>query len=192
MAKDETQISRQARWQRKHRALGLCVLCSKPAFKGWRCRKHYEQHKITMRLRYIPKVRGRYNVGGFAPTASKSRARGSDAARLSARTRVAPAATDRPGQTPGPEVSRPSRSRSARTSGRVTARLHAPSRAKSRPSDVPPGAPSAAAGATKASRRVAPRHRSRTTAPGTAKTAARSQQGKGGGAGTGAKRPKTR
>jgi hypothetical protein len=26
--------------------------------------KHYEQHKIVMRLRYIPKVRGRYDVGG--------------------------------------------------------------------------------------------------------------------------------
>jgi hypothetical protein len=64
MLKDESQISRQARWQRKHRAMGLCVLCSRPAFKGWRCKKHYEQHKITMRLRYIPKVRGRYKVGG--------------------------------------------------------------------------------------------------------------------------------
>ncbi len=62
--KDESQISRQARWQRKHRALGLCVLCSLPAYKGWRCEKHYEQHKIAMRLRYIPKVRGRYKVGG--------------------------------------------------------------------------------------------------------------------------------
>jgi len=48
MQKDESQISRQARWQRKHRAMGLCVLCSRPAFKGWRCKKHYEQHKITM------------------------------------------------------------------------------------------------------------------------------------------------
>lgn len=73
MQKDESQISRQARWQRKHRAMGLCVLCSRPAYKGWRCKKHYEQHKITMRLRYIPKVRGRYKVGGAAlsETASK-------------------------------------------------------------------------------------------------------------------------
>jgi hypothetical protein len=72
MQKDESQISRQARWQRKHRAMGLCVLCSRPAFKGWRCKKHYEQHKITMRLRYIPKVRGRYKVGGTtADTATK-------------------------------------------------------------------------------------------------------------------------
>lgn len=73
MQKDESQISRQARWQRKHRAMGLCVLCSRPAYKGWRCKKHYEQHKITMRLRYIPKVRGRYKVGGTAlsETASK-------------------------------------------------------------------------------------------------------------------------
>lgn len=86
MPKDDSQISRQARWQRKQRALGLCVLCSRPAFKGWRCRKHYEQHKITMRLRYIPRVRGRYNVGGISsfgsgPTATGARkARGSGAA----------------------------------------------------------------------------------------------------------------
>ena len=72
MQKDESQISRQARWQRKHRAMGLCVLCSRPAFKGWRCKKHYEQHKITMRLRYIPKVRGRYKVSGTSTeTATK-------------------------------------------------------------------------------------------------------------------------
>ena len=25
--------------------MGLCVLCSEKAFKGWRCEKHYEQHK---------------------------------------------------------------------------------------------------------------------------------------------------
>jgi hypothetical protein len=74
MQKDESQISRQARWQRKHRAMGLCVLCSRPAFKGWRCKKHYEQHKITMRLRYIPKVRGRYKVSGTAETATKRKA----------------------------------------------------------------------------------------------------------------------
>jgi hypothetical protein len=67
MLKPESEISRQARWQRKHRAMGLCVLCSRPAYKGWRCKKHYEQHKITMRLRYIPKVRGRYKVGGTTP-----------------------------------------------------------------------------------------------------------------------------
>ena len=66
MLKPEHEISRQARWQRKHRAMGLCVLCSRPAYKGWRCKKHYEQHKITMRLRYIPKVRGGYKVGGSA------------------------------------------------------------------------------------------------------------------------------
>lgn len=57
-------VSRQTLWQRKHRALGLCVVCSEPAYKGWRCVKHYEQHKIVMRLRYIPRVRGRYDVGG--------------------------------------------------------------------------------------------------------------------------------
>lgn len=74
MQKDESQISRQARWQRKHRAMGLCVLCSRPAFKGWRCKKHYEQHKITMRLRYIPKVRGRYKVSGATETTTKRKA----------------------------------------------------------------------------------------------------------------------
>ncbi|MEW6270222.1 MAG: hypothetical protein AB1689_13105, partial [Thermodesulfobacteriota bacterium] len=73
MQKDESQISRQARWQRKHRAMGLCVLCSRPAYKGWRCKKHYEQHKITMRLRYIPKVRGRYKVGGASATEAASK-----------------------------------------------------------------------------------------------------------------------
>jgi len=73
MQKDESQISRQARWQRKHRAMGLCVLCSRPAFKGWRCKKHYEQHKITMRLRYIPKVRGRYKVSGTSATESATK-----------------------------------------------------------------------------------------------------------------------
>jgi hypothetical protein len=75
MQKDESQISRQARWQRKHRAMGLCVLCSRPAFKGWRCKKHYEQHKITMRLRYIPKVRGRYKVSGTTETTKRKAAK---------------------------------------------------------------------------------------------------------------------
>lgn len=64
MEKKKAGVSRQTLWQRKHRALGLCVVCSQPAYKGWRCVKHYEQHKIVMRLRYIPKVRGRYDVGG--------------------------------------------------------------------------------------------------------------------------------
>ncbi len=64
MPKKKGPVSRQTLWQRKHRAMGLCVVCSEPASKGWRCVKHYEQHKITMRLRYIPKVRGRYDVGG--------------------------------------------------------------------------------------------------------------------------------
>ena len=66
MPKKKGQVSRQTLWQRKHRELGLCVVCSEPAYKGWRCARHYEQHKITMRLRYIPKVRGRYDVGGSA------------------------------------------------------------------------------------------------------------------------------
>ena len=66
MAKKKGQVSRQTLWQRRHREMGLCVVCSEPAYKGWRCVKHYEQHKITMRLRYVPKVRGRYDVGGSA------------------------------------------------------------------------------------------------------------------------------
>lgn len=72
--KKKEGVSRQTLWQRKHRAMGLCVVCSEPAYKGWRCVKHYEQHKIVMRLRYIPRVRGRYDVGGsieFADAAAK-------------------------------------------------------------------------------------------------------------------------
>ena len=74
MEKKKEGVSRQTLWQRKHRAMGLCVVCSEPAYKGWRCVKHYEQHKIVMRLRYIPRVRGRYDVGGsieFADAAAK-------------------------------------------------------------------------------------------------------------------------
>lgn len=86
MQKDESQISRQARWQRKHRAMGLCVLCSRPAYKGWRCKKHYEQHKITMRLRYIPKVRGRYKVGGASLTESTTKRRPAKTVKSAAKT----------------------------------------------------------------------------------------------------------
>ena len=90
MQKDESQISRQARWQRKHRAMGLCVLCSRPAYKGWRCKKHYEQHKITMRLRYIPKVRGRYKVSGATTdTAIKRKAAKPAAAKTTAKATAA-------------------------------------------------------------------------------------------------------
>ncbi|MFM7735065.1 MAG: hypothetical protein ACKPBU_03685 [Alphaproteobacteria bacterium] len=74
MEKKKEGVSRQTLWQRKHRAMGLCVVCSEPAYKGWRCVKHYEQHKIVMRLRYIPRVRGRYDVGGsveFADPAAR-------------------------------------------------------------------------------------------------------------------------
>ncbi len=73
--KAKESVSRQTLWQRKHRALGLCVVCSEPAYKGWRCVKHYEQHKIVMRLRYTPRVRGRYDVGGsmeFLEAATKA------------------------------------------------------------------------------------------------------------------------
>jgi hypothetical protein len=86
MQKDESQISRQARWQRKHRSMGLCVLCSRPAFKGWRCKKHYEQHKITMRLRYIPKVRGRYKVSGASTDAASKRKTAKSAAKPAAKS----------------------------------------------------------------------------------------------------------
>src|SRR5262249_57566422 len=86
MQKDESQISRQARWQRKHRAMGLCVLCSRPAYKGWRCKKHYEQHKITMRLRYIPKVRGRYKVGGTSLSESTTKRRATKGVKSAAKS----------------------------------------------------------------------------------------------------------
>jgi hypothetical protein len=79
MEKKKEGVSRQTLWQRKHRALGLCVVCSEPAYKGWRCVKHYEQHKIVMRLRYIPRVRGRYDVGGsmeFLEAAQRTARRG--------------------------------------------------------------------------------------------------------------------
>ena len=91
--KDESEISRQARWQRKQRALGLCVLCSEPAHKGMRCEKHYKQHRISMRLRYVPKVRGRYVTkndrlegeevkrdAGDGPAAALAKSRGGAAA----------------------------------------------------------------------------------------------------------------
>lgn len=68
------RVSRQTLWQRRHREMGLCVVCSEPAFKGWRCVKHYEQHKINMRFRYIPRVRGRYNVGGATTLAAATSA----------------------------------------------------------------------------------------------------------------------
>ena len=71
-SKKSAQVSRQILWQRRHREMGLCVVCSEPAYKGWRCVKHYEQHKINMRFRYIPRVRGRYNVGGTPTTPARA------------------------------------------------------------------------------------------------------------------------
>jgi len=59
MPDSEAPISRQARWQRKHKALGLCIQCSRKVFRSWRCRKHYELYAVKQRLRYVPK-RGRY------------------------------------------------------------------------------------------------------------------------------------
>jgi hypothetical protein len=37
--------SRQAEWQRRHKALGLCILCSQQRFKNDRCVKHYEANR---------------------------------------------------------------------------------------------------------------------------------------------------
>ena len=39
--------------------MGLCIQCSRPVFRGWRCRKHYELYAVKQRLRYVPK-HGRY------------------------------------------------------------------------------------------------------------------------------------
>jgi hypothetical protein len=60
MHKTKEQISRQARWQQKQRAMGLCIACSRPAYRGWRCQRHYELHQLKARLRYAASVRGRY------------------------------------------------------------------------------------------------------------------------------------
>lgn len=88
------QVSRQTLWQRRHREMGLCVVCSEPAYKGWRCVKHYEQHKINMRFRYIPRVRGRYNVGGAEPAPART-ARAEESKTTRARARSSGTATAR-------------------------------------------------------------------------------------------------
>lgn len=127
MQKDESQISRQARWQRKHRAMGLCVLCSRPAYKGWRCKKHYEQHKITMRLRYIPKVRGRYKVGGStAETATKRKAAKPAAKKTAAKKTTTRAATRSTAKKTAVKAKTTARKSTAR---KTTARKAAPRRA---------------------------------------------------------------
>ena len=124
MLKPDSEISRQARWQRKHRAMGLCVLCSEPVFKGWRCEKHYEQHKITMRLRYIPKVRGRYNVGGKStsatgdkppdkPTAKNKKKRSAKVARPASSTKSKSRSTN-----PRPAATNPTTSKKSATANR--------------------------------------------------------------------------
>jgi hypothetical protein len=59
MPNPEAPISRQARWQRKHKAMGLCIQCSRKVFRSWRCKKHYELYAVKQRLRYVPK-HGRY------------------------------------------------------------------------------------------------------------------------------------
>ena len=122
MLKDESEISRQARWQRKHRAMGLCVLCSRPAFKGWRCKKHYEQHKITMRLRYIPKVRGRYKVGGTSAAESGAK-RGAKKTATAKRATTAKKTTAKKRTTRAATAKKTGRSKAtAKASARTTAR----------------------------------------------------------------------
>lgn len=37
-------MTRQLAYQKRNRALGLCLHCPQPAFKAGRCIKHYEQH----------------------------------------------------------------------------------------------------------------------------------------------------
>lgn len=126
MQKDESQISRQARWQRKHRAMGLCVLCSRPAFKGWRCKKHYEQHKITMRLRYIPKVRGRYKVSGSTETATKRKAaKPAKPAKSTARAAKPAVRKAKPAKSAKPATRATSRTTTARKSVKATAKTTA-------------------------------------------------------------------
>lgn len=136
MQKDESQISRQARWQRKHRAMGLCVLCSRPAFKGWRCKKHYEQHKITMRLRYIPKVRGRYKVSGSTAEAATKRKAAKPVAKTAAKktaakkTATRAAATRATTRTPAKKTAVKAKTTARKSTARkTTARKAAPKRA---------------------------------------------------------------
>lgn len=131
MQKDESQISRQARWQRKHRAMGLCVLCSRPAYKGWRCKKHYEQHKITMRLRYIPKVRGRYKVSGSTTEAATKRKAAKPAAKKTAAKKTATrAATTRTvSRTTAKKTAAKKTAARKTTARKTTARKAAPKRA---------------------------------------------------------------
>lgn len=126
MQKDESQISRQARWQRKHRAMGLCVLCSRPAYKGWRCKKHYEQHKITMRLRYIPKVRGRYKVSGSTTEAGTKRKAAKPAAKKTAAKKTATRAATR---TTAKKTAVKKTTARKSTARKTTARKAAPKRA---------------------------------------------------------------
>lgn len=89
MRKPDSTVSRQTLWQRKHRAMGLCSLCSRSVFKGSRCKEHYERHKLAARMRYIPKVRGRYNVDAPSPLAlAAKRAAAKAAAKRMAATRA--------------------------------------------------------------------------------------------------------
>lgn len=100
------EVSRQTLWQRRHRELGLCVVCSEPAFKGWRCVKHYEQHKINMRFRYIPRVRGRYNVGGATETTTAQPGASAPRKLAPTATRSAPATRARGGRVAQPRYAK--------------------------------------------------------------------------------------
>jgi hypothetical protein len=59
MPQSDPSISRQARWQRKHKAMGLCIQCSRKVFRSFRCKRHYELHALKQRLRYAATKRGR-------------------------------------------------------------------------------------------------------------------------------------
>jgi hypothetical protein len=59
MPKPDLPLSRQALWQRKHKAMGLCIQCSRRVFRSFRCKRHYELHKLKQRLRHPASKRGR-------------------------------------------------------------------------------------------------------------------------------------
>jgi hypothetical protein len=71
MPKSDPPISRQAQWQRKHKAMGLCTMCSRKAFRSLFCRKHYELRRLKQRLCYSPTRRGR--KGGFTDAILRAR-----------------------------------------------------------------------------------------------------------------------
>jgi len=42
-------MSPQRRYQLRHRALGLCQECPRPALDGWRCAEHQEENRARQR-----------------------------------------------------------------------------------------------------------------------------------------------